>query len=257
MPTWDPDLYERYKAYRDRPALDLLLQIPVDFRPQQIWDLGCGTGEQAALLARRHGGAQVFGLDSSAEMLAVARQRAEPVTWIQGDIAAFAPETPPDLIFTNAALQWVGDHETLFPALVSSLAEDGVFACQMPLSFHEPWHLTLRDLADTPAWRDRVGDLRASTPLAAPSVYYDWLSPICREIDIWSTTYLHGLEGEDPVIEWMRGTGLRPYLDALPDPTEQAAFLDAYRERLAALLPARADGLTLFPFPRLFIVARR
>ena len=99
--------------------------------------------------------------------------------------------------------------------------------------------------------------MRGSTPVAGASDYFDWLSPICGEIDIWSTTYLHVLEGDDPVVEWMRGTGLRPYLDALSDSLEQAAFLDAYRARLAEILPSRADGLTLFPFPRLFIVARR
>lgn len=257
MPSWDPDQYERYKAYRDRPALDLLLQIPTDLAPKTIWDLGCGPGEQAALLARRHPAAQVFGLDSSSEMLAVARRRAEPVTWVQADIDRFAPDRPADLIFTNAALQWVGGHAALFPRLASHLAPGGVFACQMPLSFHEAWHLVLRDIAAEPAWSAKLAGVRGTTPVAGASDYFDWLSPICGEIDIWSTTYLHVLEGDDPVVEWMRGTGLRPYLDALPDPVEQAAFLDAYRARLAEFFPPRADGLTLFPFPRLFIVARR
>ena len=257
MPTWDPELYERYKSYRDRPALDLLLQIPADLAPRQIWDLGCGPGEQAALLALRHPKAQVYGLDSSPEMLTIARNRQERVDWVLGDLNGFEPDAPADLIYTNAALQWAPDHARLFPRLASFLAVDGVFACQMPMSFHESWHRVLRELAEEPAWKARLGDVRGATPVAAAADYFDWLSPICGEVDIWSTTYLHVLEGEDPVVEWMRGTGLRPYLDALPDPDEQAVFLQAYRQRVNAVVPARNDGLTLFPFPRLFIIARR
>lgn len=257
MPSWDPDVYERYKAYRDRPALDLLLQIPSGFEPEVTWDLGCGTGEQAALLARRHPLAKTFGLDSSPQMLEAARRRRERVTWVQGDIESFAPDQPVDLIYTNAALQWTANHEALFPRLAGYLSPEGVFACQMPTAFHEPWHVILRDLAETPEWKPLLGNVRGTTPVAPAAAYFDWLSPVCSEIDIWSTTYLHVLEGDDPVVDWMRGTGLRPYLDALPDPAAQAAFLDTYRQRVAEALPARADGRTLFPFPRMFILARR
>jgi trans-aconitate 2-methyltransferase len=257
MPTWDPELYERYKIYRDRPALDLLLQIPGDLAPRQIWDLGCGPGEQAALLALRHPEAEVHGLDSSPDMLEVARKRQERVDWVVGDLNSFAPQSPAYLIYTNAALQWAPDHERLFPRLANSLAPAGVFACQMPMTFHEPWHQVLRELAEEPAWKPRLGKVRGATPVAPAAAYFDWLSPICGEVDIWSTTYLHVLEGEDPVVEWMRGTGLRPYLDALPDAAEQAVFLEAYRQRVNTVVPTRSDGLTLFPFPRLFIIARR
>jgi trans-aconitate 2-methyltransferase len=257
MPSWDPDIYERYKDYRDRPALDLMLRLPSDANPREIWDLGCGTGEQAALLAARHPGARVHGLDSSPQMLAAARRRRSAVDWTAGDIAAFSPAVAPDLIYTNAALQWLGDHETLFPRLVSLLAADGVFACQMPAAFDSDWHAALRETAGEPRWADRLGGIRGVRPVASLQAYYDWLAPACDAIDIWSTTYLHALEGDDPVVDWMRGTGLRPYLDVLSDLDEQEAFLGAYRARLAAVLPARADGVTLFAFPRLFIVARR
>lgn len=257
MPSWDPDLYERYKTYRDRPALDLLLQIPGDLDPRRIWDLGCGTGEHAAVLAARHPGAEVHGLDSSPDMLAAARRRPARVDWVRGDVADFAPDEAPDLIFTNAALQWVADHETLFPRLAGLLAKEGVLACQMPRTWATPWHVGLRELAAEPEWAGRLAGVRSVGPVAEPETYYGWLAPICGEVDIWSTTYLHVLEGEDPVVEWMMGTGLRPYLDALSDPEARAAFLDAYRDRMAEAVPARADGVTLFPFPRLFILARR
>jgi trans-aconitate 2-methyltransferase len=257
MPSWDPETYERFKAERDRPALDLLLRIPVDLNPVEIWDLGCGTGEHAAVLAARHPGARVHGLDSSADMLARARARETPVDWVRADLADFEPKVAPDLVFSNAALQWASDHQTLLPRLASRLAAGGVFACQMPTAHNCGWHLALRDLAAEAPWTDRLSRVAGVRPVAAPEQYYDWLSPLCGEVDIWSTTYLHALEGDDPVVDWMRGTTLRPYLDVLTDAAEHTAFLAAYRDRVRAVLPARSDGATLFPFPRLFILARR
>lgn len=257
MPSWDPDVYERYKVYRDRPALDLMLQIPSDLDPREIWDLGCGTGEHAAILSRRHLDANVHGLDSSPDMLAAARKRDAQVEWLQGGIETFAPTVPPDLIFTNAALQWLPDHRTLFPRLVSELAADGVFACQMPTPYETRHHGLLRETAEDGPWAGKLKGARLISPTPPMDGYYGWLSPLCAEIDIWMTTYLHVLEGDDPVVEWMRGTALRPYLDALPDAREREAFLAAFRSRIAAAFPPQADGMTLFPFQRLFIVARR
>ena len=254
---WDPKVYERYKAYRDRPALDLMQRIPPDLKPLSIWDLGCGTGEHAAVLKRRHPAAKVHGLDSSPEMLAQARERPDEVEWVLRDIAAFAPEQPPDLIFTNAALHWLADHAELYPRLVGSLAPGGVFACQVPMTFESPWHEAMRETAADGPWAARLASVQGVNRLHAAETYYDWLAPLCAEVDIWSTVYLHVLRGSDPVVDWMRGTGLRPYLQALEGSEEEAAFLDAYRARLAGLFPARADGVTLLPFPRLFILARR
>jgi trans-aconitate 2-methyltransferase len=255
--VWDPVLYERYKLYRDRPALDLLLQIPGGLDPKEIWDLGCGTGEHAALLAGRHPQARVHGLDASSDMLAVARVRTAAVHWVRGDIAAFAPEVAPDLIFTNAALQWLEGHQTLFPALMRTLAPGGVLACQVPISHEAHWHEALREVVAGGAWAERLANVRSVRPVSAPEAYYDWLAPLSETVDIWSTTYLHVLEGEDPVVEWMSGTALRPYTQALTDPFERDAFIQAYRERMAAVFPQRLDGTTLFPFPRMFMVARR
>ncbi len=257
MPSWDPDIYERFKAYRDRPALDLLLQLPSDLDPLEIWDLGCGTGEHAAVLARRHPRARVHGLDSSPDMLDRARGREADVEWVQADLSQFAPKIAPDLIFTNAAVQWAPDHASLIPRLAGTLSPGGVFACQMPAAYHTAWHLALRDVAGEPPWAARLGSVDAARPIAEPEQYYEWLGPVCREIDIWTISYLHVLEGDDPVVDWMRGTALRPYLDALTSEDDREAFLAAYRARIRKVLPPRGDGTTLFPFPRLFIVARR
>ncbi|MBO9709661.1 MAG: methyltransferase domain-containing protein [Caulobacter sp.] len=257
MPTWDPDVYQRYKSYRDRPALDLMLRIPRDLAPREIWDLGCGTGEHAALLAARHPDARVHGLDSSAEMLERAKGQSGRVDWVLGDIASFRPEVAPDLIFTNAALQWVGDHATLFPRLMATLAPGGVLACQIPVVLDEGWRRSLRETAGEGPWVERLAKVDRVRTRTDPRDYHDWLSPLSEDLDVWMTTYVHALGGEDPIVDWTSGTSLRPYLEALTDPEEKAAFLAAWRSRLAADYPRRDDGVTLFPFPRLFIVARR
>jgi trans-aconitate 2-methyltransferase len=256
MPTWDPGQYERYGRYRGRAAEDLLAHIPESLDPREVWDLGCGSGAEAAALAARYPKAKVRGLDSSPEMLAAARERSEAVEWVLADVDDFTPPAPCDLIFTNAALQWVGDHARLFPRLADALASGGVLACQMPVASEAPRHVVLRETAADGPWAARLKDvgLRA---LAKPEDYYDWLSPLCDDVDIWTTDYLHVLTGEDPVVEWMKGTGLRPYLDRLPDPAEREAFLAAYRRRIDVVLPRRGDGATLLPFERLFIIARR
>ena len=257
MPTWDPDVYQRYKAYRDRPALDLMLQIPRDLDPQEIWDLGCGTGEHATLLAARHPRAKVHGLDSSPEMLARGQAMRGDIDWVLGDIATFAPDVAPDLIFTNAALQWLEGHETLFPRLMGLLAPGGVLACQIPVVADDGWRRSLREVARDGPWADRLGALAPVRSEADPRSYHDWLSPLSADLDIWVTTYVHALGGEDPLIDWTSGTSLKPYLDPLSDPAERAAFLATWRARLAVDYPRRDDGVTLFPFPRLFIIAQR
>jgi len=257
MATWDPAQYERYKAYRDRPAQDLLARIPADLEPREIWDLGCGTGEHAAQLKRRYPDAAVHGLDSSAEMLARAQTLPDAVDWVEADLAGWRPERAPDLIFSNAALQWLPGHMVLFPRLVQSLAPGGVFACQMPVSWSAPWHGLLRETAADGAWAGKFQGLEGVRPLADADDYYGWLAPLCASVDIWTTTYLHVLGGDDPVVDWMLGTGLRPYLERLSGDPERRAFLDAYRARLAPAFPRRPEGTTLLPFPRLFLVSRR
>jgi len=256
MASWDPDIYALYRRYRERPAFDLLAAIPQDLTPREIWDLGCGAGEQAALLTARYPQARVRGLDSSLEMLSRARMLPARVEWIEGDIEGFAPEAPADLLFSNAALQWLDDHETLIPRLAGMLASGGVLAVQMPVVEGLGWRASLTEIAEMGPWARRLRGVVGVRPARAPEDYYAWLAPLCAQTDIWTTTYLHALHGEDPIVEWTMGTSLRPYLDALPD-DEKTSFLDAWRDRLAKDYPRRADDVTLFPFKRMFIVARR
>jgi trans-aconitate 2-methyltransferase len=256
MASWDPDVYALYRAYRERPALDLLTAIPTDLDPKEIWDLGCGPGEQAALLAARHPFARVRGLDSSPDMLVSARRLMTRVEWVLEDIATFQPETPADLLFSNAALQWVDDHADLIPRLARALSPRGVLAIQMPVVDDLGWRASLMEIAASGPWGDRLRAVEGVRKGHDPGDYYGWLAECCSEIDIWTTTYLHALQGRDAIVDWTLGTTLRPYLDALDD-RQKAPFLEAWRRRLAADYPRRPDGVTLFPFKRLFIVARR
>ena len=257
MTAWNPDIYALYRTYRERPALDLLTALPRDLNPAEIWDLGCGTGEQAALLAARHPQANVHGLGSSPEMLARARGLSARVDWVAGDIAGFAPEQPIDLLFSNAALQWVDDHVALFPRLAKALGPRGVLACQMPLVADVAWRKALAEIVASGPWAGRLADVASVRPSHDARDYYDWLSPHCPEIDIWTTTYLHALHGRDPIVDWTMGTVLAPYLEALTEAEERLAFLEAWRTCLARDYPPREDGVTLFPFTRMFILARR
>lgn len=255
--TWDPAQYERFAAERERPARELLARLPTGFSPRQIWDLGCGPGRQALGLKSRYREARVHGLDSSAAMLEEARASGAEIDWREGDIGRWRPEAPADLILANASLQWLGDHPAVFPRLVRALAPGGVLAVQMPLAAESPRHGILGEVARQGPWAERLAGVARMSPLLSTEAYYDLLAADCGSVDIWTTTYLHALTGADAVLEWMKGTALRPYLGALDEPAMRAAFLAALGERLAAAYPRRSDGVTLLPFPRLFLIARR
>lgn len=256
--AWDPKQYNRFEAQRDRAALDLLVRLPEEFAPTEIWDLGCGAGQHAALLKRRHPEARVHGMDSSAAMLEQARALSAEVDWSVGDIASWAPSRPVDLILANASLQWLPDHAALFAHLAGTLASGGLLAVQMPMAWETRHHTIMRETATEGPWAPLLAGVDTIAPLLPAEAYYEALAPLCDDIDIWSTSYLHVLTGDDAVLEWMKGTALRPYLTALAgDPPVRDAFLEALGQRLSAAFPRRAQGQTLLPFPRLFLVAQR
>ena len=253
-PSWDPAQYARFADDRTRPAHDLIDRIPLD-RPRTLWDLGCGTGEITQRLALRWPEARVIGLDSSPAMLDRARGLGTGIEWRQGAIEDWSPEEAPELVFSNAALQWVEDHETLLPRLLRSLAAGGALAVQMPRNFEAPSHRLMREAAEAGPWRSRLARKLRPTPVLTPAAYFDLLAPHARRLDVWETDYLHVLEGDQPVVDWVKGTGLRPLIDALGPGHERDAFLADYSRRIALAYPRRPDGRTLFPFRRLFLVA--
>jgi trans-aconitate 2-methyltransferase len=256
-PAWDPLQYSRFERERDRAAHDLLARLPGALAPGEIWDLGCGAGQHAVALKRRWPEARVHGLDSSAAMLDEARTRDEAIDWRLGDIADWAPDAPADLILANASLHWLPDHEALLRRLTDALAAGGVLAVQMPMAHETRHHSLMREVAAEGPWAESLAGVGTVAPLLEPEAYYAVLAERCGEVDIWSTTYLQALTGADAVLEWMKGTALRPYLAALTDAVMRQGYLDALGGPLSAAFPRRPDGVTLMPFPRLFLVARK
>jgi trans-aconitate 2-methyltransferase len=264
MTTWDPGLYQRFARERARPFHELVARIPTD-EAVAVVDLGCGTGALTAALARRWPSAAILGIDSSPDMIQTARTHAsEQVAFRLGDIGAWRP-TPGslDVIIANASLQWVPEHAALLTAWAHALDEGGALAFQVPSPGPMPATDTVRELANEPQWVDRLGEVaggtgpRAASPVLAPETYVELLARAGLTVDAWETTYYHVLPGEDPVLEWFAGTGLRPYLDALADdPLALVEFRTALAERLRQAYPRRPFG-TILPFPRLFMVASR
>jgi trans-aconitate 2-methyltransferase len=252
--AWDPAQYLKFAGPRLRPALDLLQRIDLA-SPAVVCDLGAGAGNVTRLIAARWPDAQITGVDGSAEMLAKAAAENPDIRWQRADLASWRPDKRPDLIYSNAALHWLDGHDRLFPALFRDLAPGGVLAVQMPRNFTAPSHTLISETALDGPWRATLAPLLRPAPVAAPEFYYDLLSPLAAALDIWETEYLQVLEGDNPVREWTKGTWLSPLLAALEEPL-RSRFEAAYGERVAAAYPPRADGRTLFPFRRLFLIAR-
>ena len=251
--SWNPDQYLKFSAPRLRPAIDLLAAVP-STRPTTVFDLGCGAGNVTRLLAERWPQADITGVDDSATMLAKAATELAGVRWVEQSVADWRAERPADVIYSNAALHWLPDHARLFPALLAQLAPGGVLAAQMPRNFGAPSHALINDTVRAGPWRARLESMLKPSPVAAPEFYYDVLAPLAAHLDIWETEYLQVLDGADPVKEWTKGTWLKQFLDALDAP-DRAPFEADYAARLRSAYPMRADGKTLFPFRRLFIVA--
>jgi trans-aconitate 2-methyltransferase len=250
---WDPRQYSRFADERSRPFHELVGRIGAD-APGVVTDLGCGSGELTATLAERWPAARIRGIDSSPEMIAQA-PRAERVEFSLGEAQAFAA-TGTDVLISNALLQWVPDHLALLAMWAGQLQPGGWLAFQVPANFTAPSHVLMRELAESGAWRQRLaGVLRHGDAIAEPPEYVDVLATAGLRVDAWQTEYLHVLGGEDPVLEWVRGTGLRPVLAALSD-DEAARFSAEYAARLRQAYP-RAPYGTVFGFRRTFVVAHK
>ena len=278
---WDPGQYHKFSDHRRRPAVELLARTPPG-DPGAVYDLGCGSGEVTRLIAERWPHAAVRGIDSSPDMLARARagdgagretegggaergSRSTPpdaIEWIEADVATWTPPDPPGLLYANASLQWVDGHETLFPRLLRSLAPGGALAVQMPLSRESRSHRLMHEALaaggpeGTPIGPEPLRREIARKWVLDPGAYLDLLAPDAAAIDVWTTEYLQVLHGEDPVLEWVSGTGLRPILNGLTG-DDRTRFLEVYRRALRKAYPRRPDGATVYPFRRLFIVAIR
>ncbi len=256
MSDWNPALYARYEDERTRPAAELLARVPL-VEATRVVDLGCGPGNSTELLARRFPQADVLGIDNSEAMLASARKRLPQARFEFGDIGRWTPDVAPDLIYANAALQWVPDHETLIPRLFAALAPGGVLAIQMPDNRAEPTHRLMREVASEAPWQEPIGDAdRLRTELLKLGGYYDLLARDAAHVDVWHTIYQHPMASAAAIVEWVSSTGLKPFVDPL-DADLKASYLAAYERRIADAYPPRVDGKLLLAFPRMFIVARK
>lgn len=259
--TWDPAQYGIFADHRLRPALELLGRVPLA-DPALIYDLGCGTGGVTQLIAERWPEAETIGVDNSPQMLEQASALSDGIEWVEADIATWEPEETPDLIYSNATLQWLDDHDTLIPRLFDLLAPGGCLAVQMPLSWDLPSHRLMREtLAHGGPDGEPIGPAGLRQALdhvwvADAAHYFDLLSALAESLDIWETEYLQVLDGQHPVLDWVSGTGLRPVLNGLDD-ADRELFLERYSAALLEAYPRRRNGQTLYPFRRLFMVATR
>lgn len=254
MADWSPSTYIKFEDERTRPAADLLARVPLE-APAHVVDMGCGPGNSTELLVERYRQAEVIGLDNSPNMLAEARKRLPGVRFAEADAGTWVPDADTQLVFANAIYQWVPDHLAVFPRIVAALPEGGVLAVQMPDNMAEPSHVLMRKVAADGPWAERLRDA-ARAPLPPVRIYYDALRPVARHIDIWHTVYNHALAGPEAIVEWVKSTGLRPFIDPL-EPAEREAFLARYLGLITEAYPRTVDGKVLLRFPRLFIVAAR
>jgi trans-aconitate 2-methyltransferase len=252
--NWDPGIYLRFADHRLRPGFELMARIEHP-NPRSVVDLGCGTGELTTALADRWPHAEVCGVDASEEMLARAAARGSRAIWLHSDIRTWEPRQPVDVVFSNAALHWLVDHDALFGRLGALVAPGGVLAVQMPANWDQPTHRVPAIILEEPGWPEQARLALMRDRVATPAHYRAMLRHRFTAIDMWSTTYHQVLTGRDPVLTWVEGSVLRPVLAAL-EPDARERFRDRCAEEYAAAYPANENGETVLEFTRLFIVAR-
>jgi trans-aconitate 2-methyltransferase len=253
---WDPQQYLKFERERTQPSIDLAARIDIA-NPRRIIDLGCGPGNSTAVLHRRWPEAEITGLDSDEEMLRAARRDYPRHYWLQQDAASWESRGGYDIVFSNAMLQWLPDHAAVINRWFQTVEPGGALAVQLPVNFRSAIHQHIVEVADEPDWRDQLAPAKRLLFAKDPDDYYNILSPLSNRIDLWSTEYIHILPRHEDIIEWMRGTGMRPYLAALTSEDERKRFEAEVLARVKKSYPPQADGRVLFPFRRLFFIAYR
>jgi trans-aconitate 2-methyltransferase len=256
MSSWDANLYLQFADERTQPSIDLVARITAR-EPRRIVDLGCGPGNSTEILRRRWPNADLIGVDHSPDMIAAARSAFPAGKWLIGNISTFQDDQPFDIVFSNAALQWVPNHHAVFPHLWEMVAPGGVLAVQVPVHLSSPLHQLILEIANDPIWQTRLTNARTAIVVGRPENYYEILQQLGARIEMWVTEYYHIMEDARAIVSWIRGTGLRPFLQALADDNERQMFLDRLLEGVARAYPCQKDGRVLFPFRRLFLLSAR
>lgn len=256
MVDWDPKLYQTYKGKRLRPVLELLGQIG-SHSFDRIMDIGCGPATSTSVLAHTFPKANICGIDSSADMIKQAKSALPTAQFNVVDIDAWEPNRKFDLIFANAVLHWLNDHETLIGKMAGALHRHGVFAVQMPDNMDQPSHRAILELVTSLRWQARLHSQMKMRCMVHPAAdYYQWLSKYFSSVNIWRTEYQQVMASHEAIVEWVKGAALRPYLSVL-DEEETTAFLEDYTTLVRQSYPVCDNGSVLFPFPRLFWVAQK
>jgi trans-aconitate 2-methyltransferase len=255
--SWSAAQYVKFEDERTRPARDLVARIP---NPEVVSaaDIGCGPGNSTEALRERYPHARIVGVDSSPGMIEAARKRLPDLAFEVADIRQWRADEPFDVILANAVLQWIPEHETLLPTLIARLSPGGSLAVQTPDNLDEPSHRLMREIAAAGPWAAKLKEAAAARAARhGAEWYFRLLRAHAPHVDVWRTTYYHPLAGgAHAVVEWLKATGLRPFIDPLEE-SERQAFLAQYEAAIANAYPAEADGTVLLPFPRLFFVATR
>jgi len=254
--SWSAAQYVKFEEERTRPARELVARIPTADVASAA-DIGCGPGNSTEVLRERYPQAHIVAVDSSSDMIEAARKRLPGIAFEVVDIRQWRPERPLDVILANAVLQWIPGHETLLPGLIARLNPGGALAVQTPENLDEPSHRLMREIAAAGPWAAKLKNAaKARAERHGAEWYFRLLRADARHVDLWRTTYYHPLAGARAVVEWLRGTGLRPFIDPL-EASERESYLARYEAAIAEAYPAEADGTVLLPFPRLFFVATR
>lgn len=256
MSDWDAHLYQEFASERTRPAIDLVSRLSID-DPKRIIDLGCGPGNSTEILRRRWPRANVIGLDSSSEMINAAKERYPGQEWILANAETWEARQPYDIIFSNAAFQWMPNHDQLLPRLLNQVVEGGILAFQIPSHVNSPLHQLILQVANEPDWAHKTHGAKKALTIESPSFYYDLLEGSVSKLDIFEIEYCHVMENAAAIIQWISGTGLRPFLKALEIEGQKQRFIDLLNIHVVAAYSRQKNGSVLFPFRRLFVVACR
>ncbi|MEZ6087348.1 MAG: methyltransferase domain-containing protein [Pirellulaceae bacterium] len=256
MTNWNAEHYLKYGDERTRAAVDLANRIRFD-SPQSIVDLGCGPGNSTRVLRHRWPTSAIIGIDNSEEMIEAAKGAYPDEKWQLADISCWSPAEPFNLIYSNAALQWITDHATLIPALFNAVAPSGALAFQIPSSTYALVRTLIHEISQKPVWTDEMETPRTALTMESPTFYYDVLAANASELDIWETEYCHVMDSPDAIVDWIASTGLRPFLAVLNSDEQRAKFVSELKQRVHESYETRVDGKVLFDFRRTFVIAYR
>jgi trans-aconitate 2-methyltransferase len=253
---WDPEQYLQFEHERTQPSIDLVARIPLE-DPQTIIDIGCGPGNSTQILRKRWPQADIIGLDKSAKMIERARTDYPDQTWIVGDASTLAPDHRYDIVFSNAVIHWISDHHRLLLRLFNIVEKNGILAIQVPANHESPLYRIILNVARSGKWSRFTSGAEGLITYHAAEYYYNELAPLTKDIVLWETTYYHILKSHQDLVAWYKSTAMKPLLESLPADSDREEFEQEVLTECKKQYPLQSDGRILYPFKRLFFIARK